>query len=671
MTKILPNNARLHAAEQIIESITEPANSVYYVFVADHTDHSNSELQPLYDNHRMIGIEAYRNMIYGKRVESPDVMMMIPNIPYVSNTVYTMYDDTDEDMFTSSFYAVVNATSWYHVYKCLDNNDGAPSTIEPDISHISGSNTFLYQTSDGYKWKYMYSVDSANNTKFATDEFFPVIANASVTSLCVDGAIDIIRITGEGRGYDNYVSGTFGGADLRVNGDPLLFGISNNTTSISNGFYTGCLLYVASGTGSGQYRTITNYYSNSTGNYAEVDGPFNPILAIDSEYQITPKVNIIGSGTETTEAVARALVNSTASNSIYRIEILERGANYTYHTATVVANAVVNVESTAALQVIYSPEGGHGYDQARELGAKHLAFVVEISGTESNTIPEQNKFQQVGLLRDPLFANVQLGLTNTISNFSVNEVVLKMNPVRINTNATINTTSAIVSCPTASFTSQVSAGDYLYIADGAGTSQQLGVVNSVTNGTAIELTTNGYFACTETLIYLANTSSFANVISGNSSVLYIDNVSGILQSGDDIIGMSSGAKSTINTVTRNGNTKSFDTFVQLYKYVGTLDSGSFINNETVYQNSIDSANGLLHSANLFSGVLTLYTSNQVGQFDTSNTVIGDNSGAVATISDFYSPELVFGSGEILYLENLEPVTRSANTKETFQFIFEF
>jgi hypothetical protein len=135
--------------------------------------------------------------------------------------------------------------------------------------------------------------------------------------------------------------------------------------------------------------------------------------------------------------------------------------------------------------------------------------------------------------------------------------------------------------------------------------------------------------------------------------------------------MSSGAKSTINTVTRNGNTKSFDTFVQLYKYVGTLDSGSFINNETVYQNSIDSANGLLHSANLFSGVLTLYTSNQVGQFDTSNTVIGDNSGAVATISDFYSPELVFGSGEILYLENLEPVTRSANTKETFQFIFEF
>ena len=45
------------------------------------------------------------------------------------------------------------------------NNQGANSTVSPNFAEVD-SNDEVYQTSDGYIWKYMYSVDTANNTKF-------------------------------------------------------------------------------------------------------------------------------------------------------------------------------------------------------------------------------------------------------------------------------------------------------------------------------------------------------------------------------------------------------------------------------------------------------------------------------------------------------------------------
>ena len=76
MTKLLTNTQRLHAAEQILESLTEPSNTAYYLFVSDHTTHANSTLQPIYDNDK-VNIDVYRNMIFGKRIESDDTKLMI------------------------------------------------------------------------------------------------------------------------------------------------------------------------------------------------------------------------------------------------------------------------------------------------------------------------------------------------------------------------------------------------------------------------------------------------------------------------------------------------------------------------------------------------------------------------------------------------------------------
>lgn len=67
----------------------------------------------------------------------------------------------------------------------------------------------------------------------------------------------------------------------------------------------------------------------------------------------------------------------------------------------------------------------------------------------------------------------------------------------------------------------------------------------------------------------------------------------------------------------------------------------------------------------------MYCSNQVGRVTNTYTIIGNTSGATATINNVYSPELVFGSGKILYFENIEPVARTTDQSETFKLIFEF
>ena len=49
------------------------------------------------------------------------------------------------------------------VYKVIENDGATASTVEP----TSTSNS-IFETSDGYRWKYMYSLTSSEALNFAT-----------------------------------------------------------------------------------------------------------------------------------------------------------------------------------------------------------------------------------------------------------------------------------------------------------------------------------------------------------------------------------------------------------------------------------------------------------------------------------------------------------------------
>jgi hypothetical protein len=679
-TKVVTLQNKHHIASQFLESVSEVSNTAYYVFLGDQYD--RTEIRSITDSPKDILFDTYTNMTMGKRVAPGDIKLGIRNIPYVANTKYDMYDDQDQYLQTKNFYAIVNATSYYHVYKCLDNSGNTYSTITPDIAHINGANTELYETSDGYRWKYMYSISNADNLKFSNQNYFPIVPNTNVIESAIEGSISVIKIEDAGRRYDNYTEGTFLNTQIKVNGNSTLYEISNSSLNASNGFYTDCLIYISSGIGVGQYKKIKDYFTNSNGNYIELYSAFSIAPTNGSEYEIYPNVKITGNGQETINAIARAIVNSSSSNSIYKIEMLDHGKGYTYHTATIEANSIVKSSvgfAEANVRPIYSPPGGHGHNAQDELISTSVIVSVEFSNNESNTILTTNKFNQVGILKDPMFNNVKLELNNTVGNFTSGEKIVKINPIRININAVSNSATANITCSTADFQNQVTAGDKLLIKSADNTKYQLVTVNSITNSSQITLLSNSNFTSNNVWLYSANISSnayIADIITATH--LGLSNTQGVFSTGDLIIGVQSGAFANIDTITVSDVNKGFNTFIQLNKFTGNLISGTFTENEIVYETNTSVATATLYSTiNTDSNGIILYVSNTVGQFQFGNvgnvsyTVVGSNSSAVAYVANSYNGELVFGSGEVLYLNNIEAVERNDEQKETFKIIFEF
>lgn len=584
-TQLITNYFRVHALNQFRESINETANSVYYVFAARHVPYTGGDdvIDSLNNTVSDTYYNAYQEMIFGKRVTVNDAMPLTKRYNWTQNTVYTPYRD-NSDLSNAAYYVCVNASSSYHVFKCLDNNGNVPSTVTPNVSQTTPNDAF-YSTSDGYVWKYLYSFDSTTFNKFATADYMPVRANTEVAANAVTGAIDVITVTYAGSNYNTYVSNTFNATDLRVGGSSIKYNI-DSTASSTAGFYVGSFLYIKSGTGAGQGRKIAAYSVVGATKTVDIESPFIINPDITSVYEITPYVVINGDGSG---AIARAIVNTASSNSIYQVEVIERGSGYSYATAIVTGNTS-GVQNSASLSITLGPKGGHGANPEYELGARYLCFSVEFANTESGTIPISNKYRSVGILKDPLFSNVSLSLGSVTGSFNIGEIVTQ--------------------------------------------------------------------ACTSATGYVTDF---------NAGTLTLTNVAGVFNLANVVTGAGSSATGNVTAFQINGDSKLFDTFDQRYRYTFTPVSGTFQQNESVYQTDPEFANAIFHS----NTAGNVYLTHVKGVLNTSNTIIGTNSGAVGTLLYAYKPDLVVGSGEVIYLENETPISRSATQKETIKIILKF
>lgn len=156
-------------------------------------------------------VQTWREMIGAKRVQPSDVTIAIHRIDWVSGTIFDQYDSNDSNLHLKDYYVL---TSAFNVYKCISNSNGAASTVEP-----SGASTTIFQTGDGYRWKYMYSVSSLQSQKFLTPQFIPVAlavsgdgsGQADVQDTAVAGQIVSYKILNGGTGYTTAPSLTVAG----------------------------------------------------------------------------------------------------------------------------------------------------------------------------------------------------------------------------------------------------------------------------------------------------------------------------------------------------------------------------------------------------------------------------------------------------------------------------
>ena len=169
--------------------------------------------------------DTFDDLLAVKRINSSDVSFAAPRINWTSGTTYDYYrhdygnritggtsiqsaNSGATNLFDANFY-VMNSN--FQVYKCLDNNNDSPSTVEP-----TGENaTLILQTSDDYKWKYMFTLSASAQANFLSTDFMGVSSNSNVTNGAVDGAVNIVKIKTAGTGG---TAGTYTNIPMRGDG---------------------------------------------------------------------------------------------------------------------------------------------------------------------------------------------------------------------------------------------------------------------------------------------------------------------------------------------------------------------------------------------------------------------------------------------------------------------
>ena len=191
-------------------------------------------------------LSVYRDIVYGKLISDSDISYMIKNIPWTNNTVYAQYSQNDPDLLTKNFYVITNEAE---VYKCIYNNANAVSVVKPALN----TTTDTFKTSDGYIWKYMFTIDPAANNKFATTMYTPLTVNNDVETFATPGTIDYITLTNKGENYQVYQTGFL--ENVANNGYVVV--LDNGASE--NKHYVDSSIYLKAGGGAGQIRTITDY----------------------------------------------------------------------------------------------------------------------------------------------------------------------------------------------------------------------------------------------------------------------------------------------------------------------------------------------------------------------------------------------------------------------------
>jgi len=162
-----------------------------YLFFAKSDGWTNNQPINPVDNQEA-AFNIYDQMIGLKKIPSSEIRSVIPNKTWASGTTYDIYRhnygsvvsatnnvvnyveglNTETHLYETNFFVV---TSEYKVYKCLNNNNNGQSTVEP-----SSTTSAPFTLSDGYVWKYLFSVNANDFERFKSDEYVPIPETSSI-----------------------------------------------------------------------------------------------------------------------------------------------------------------------------------------------------------------------------------------------------------------------------------------------------------------------------------------------------------------------------------------------------------------------------------------------------------------------------------------------------------
>ena len=248
MAAIITNKFRINNAEQFVESFSEAAATTYYLFIgrshswATDTDAQGNSINegtdaspPTPNDDVTSEFYNYDDMLGAKIITSSDVSHVIPRRNWTTGTTYDMYEHNISssnaansgatNLFDSTFFVMNSSNA---VYKVIENDGATASTVEP----TSTSNS-IFETSDGYRWKYMYSLTSSEALNFMSTDFIHVSTDSTVSAAAVDGALDTILVVSGGSSFNTSSGSTISGIPIRGDGSSGVASVTISSGAIT------------------------------------------------------------------------------------------------------------------------------------------------------------------------------------------------------------------------------------------------------------------------------------------------------------------------------------------------------------------------------------------------------------------------------------------------------
>ena len=344
MSAIITEKFRQHNANQFLESFTETAGNAYYLFLGKATPFTSGTTSgsdsspPTPQDGEQDETRAWDAMLAAKKITSSDITYAIPRRNWATGTTFDMYE----------------------------HNISSSNTTTSGASNLYDS-TFYFVTSTYNVYKVLdnnggTAYDGAEPTSTSTSPFelggyvLKYMYNITTSEIGKFVTTDFVPVS----------------TDSDVTAAATDGGIESLKITAGSGYTNGTYYAAVYGDGTSQ--------GTSSGAIVRITVASGAIASFG-----------LTAGTDTT-------VHATGAS--YTYGFVNLGAGYTFSDSDLTSASNMG-GSGGAVEVIISPEGGHGSNAVTELGGHYLMTATTISQAENDDFSTANDFRQVGIVIDP------------------------------------------------------------------------------------------------------------------------------------------------------------------------------------------------------------------------------------------------------------------------------
>jgi len=213
MSTIVTQNFKKELMIGTIRSINNTTEN-YYIGVSRSNPWNAADSAPTAKDNIRIQNEFRNGLQSIHRVAAAS--LVVPRKSWATGTTYVAYDDKkDLADYGSDFFYTANSN--HDVYICLRQGKDATGTAVASTVEPTGSNNDPFETSDGYVWKFLYTISALDATLFMTNDHMPIdrilatdsnstgneIKQYEVQNAAKPGMITSFEVTAGGSGYSN------------------------------------------------------------------------------------------------------------------------------------------------------------------------------------------------------------------------------------------------------------------------------------------------------------------------------------------------------------------------------------------------------------------------------------------------------------------------------------